>query len=135
MKKKIEELVKVEVLAKHYAPQSLDDLMNSIFNEGLKERPVINCNNEIVHGHRRIAAISALGLTEVEVVVEDVQHNAQLRQNTGRLPAVHDAKRENPAHCNPISPWHARRDHAVLRGSSLVRIHCCGPPSKRGCET
>jgi DNA modification methylase len=75
MKKKIEELVRVEVLAQHYAPQSLDDLMNSIFNEGLKERPVINCNNEIVHGHRRIAAMSALGLTEVEVVVEDVEAN------------------------------------------------------------
>jgi site-specific DNA-methyltransferase (adenine-specific) len=75
MKKKIEELVRVEVLAKHYAPQSLDDLMNSIFNEGLKERPVINCNNEIVHGHRRITAMSALGLTEVDVVVEDVDAN------------------------------------------------------------
>jgi hypothetical protein len=75
MKKKIEELVRVELLAKHYAPQSLDDLMNSIFNEGLKERPVINCNNEIIHGHRRIAAMSALGLTEVEVVVEDVVAN------------------------------------------------------------
>ena len=75
MKKKIEELVRVEVLAQHYAPQSLDDLMNSIFNEGLKERPVINCNNEIVHGHRRIAAMSALGLTEVEVVVEGVEAN------------------------------------------------------------
>ena len=75
MKKKIEELVRVEVLAKHYAPQSLDDLMNSIFNEGLKERPIINCYNEIIHGHRRIAAMSALGLTEVEVVVEDVVAN------------------------------------------------------------
>ena len=75
MKKKIEELVRVEVLAKHYAPQSLDDLMSSIFNEGLKERPVINCNNEIIHGHRRITAMSALGLTEVEVVVVDVVAN------------------------------------------------------------
>ena len=75
MKKKIEELVRVEVLAKHYAPQSLDDLMNSIFNEGLKERPVINCNNEIIHGHRRIMAMSALGYKEVDVVLEDVEAN------------------------------------------------------------
>ena len=75
MKKKIEELVRVEVLAKHYAPQSLDDLMNSIFNEGLKERPVINCNNQIIHGHRRIMAMSALGYKDVDVVLEDVEAN------------------------------------------------------------
>jgi hypothetical protein len=30
MKKKIEDLVRVEVLAKHYAPKSLDDLMNRL---------------------------------------------------------------------------------------------------------
>ena len=54
MKKKIEELVRVEVLAKHYAPQSLDDLMNSIFNEGLKERPIINCYNSSLHYHNLI---------------------------------------------------------------------------------
>ena len=75
MKKKIEDLVKVDVLVKHYAPQSLDDLMNSIFNEGLKERPVINRKDEIVHGLRRIAALVALGYKEVDVVVEDVEAN------------------------------------------------------------
>jgi DNA modification methylase len=75
MKKRIEDLVRVEVLAKHYTPQSLDDLLNSILNEGLKERPVINCNHEIIHGHRRIAAMVALGFAEVEVVVEDVEAN------------------------------------------------------------
>ncbi len=75
MKKNIKDLKSVEVLAKHYKPQSLDDLMNSIFNEGLKEKPVINCNDEIIHGHRRIDAMAALGFTEVEVVVEDVKAN------------------------------------------------------------
>lgn len=75
MKKNIKDLKSVDVLAKHYTPQSLDDLMNSIFNEGLKEKPVINCNDEIIHGHRRIAAMAALGYTEVGVVVEDVEAN------------------------------------------------------------
>jgi ParB-like chromosome segregation protein Spo0J len=73
MKKKIEELVRVEVLAKHYAPQSSDELMSSIQNEGLKEKPVINLKNEIVHGYRRIAALVTLGFDEVEVVIEDVE--------------------------------------------------------------
>jgi site-specific DNA-methyltransferase (adenine-specific) len=65
----------VEVIVKHYAPRELHGLMNSIFNEGLKEKPVINSRDEIVHGLRRIAALAALGFTEVEVVVEDVEAN------------------------------------------------------------
>jgi len=73
MKKKIEELVRVEVLVKHYVTQSLDELMSSIQIEGLKEKPVINLKNEIVHGYRRIAALVALGFNEVEVVMEDVE--------------------------------------------------------------
>jgi site-specific DNA-methyltransferase (adenine-specific) len=75
MKKNIKDLKKVEVIVKHYAPRELHGLMNSIFNEGLKEKPVINSRDEIVHGLRRIAALSALGFTEVEVVVEDVEAN------------------------------------------------------------
>ena len=92
MKKKIEELVRVEVLVKHYAPQSLDDLINSIFNEGLKERPVINSNNEIVHGHRRIAALVALGYFEVDVVVKDVEANLfeYTARNIHRVKSVED---------------------------------------------
>ena len=35
----------------------------------------INCNDEIIHRHRRIAAMAALGFTEVGVVVEDVEAN------------------------------------------------------------
>ncbi len=73
MKKKIEELVRMEVLVKHYVTQSLDELMSSIQIEGLKEKPVINLKNEIVHGYRRIAALVALGFNEVEVVMEDVE--------------------------------------------------------------
>ena len=75
MKKNIKDLKKVEVIVKHYAPRELHGLMNSIFNEGLKEKPVINSRDEIVHGLRRIAALAALGFTEVEVVVEDVEAN------------------------------------------------------------
>ena len=38
---KIKELVTVEELVKYYTPQSLDDLKNSILNDGLKEKPVV----------------------------------------------------------------------------------------------
>lgn len=82
MKKKIKDLVKVEALVKHYLPQPLDELSNSILNEGLKEKPVINFKNEIVHGNRRISALEVLGYDEVEVIIEDV--DATLFEYTAR---------------------------------------------------
>jgi DNA modification methylase len=75
MKKNVKDLIKVKELLDHYSTQSLDPLVSSIKNEELKEKPVINLKNEIVHGLRRIAALEILGIEEVEVVVEDVEAN------------------------------------------------------------
>jgi hypothetical protein len=72
---KIKELVTVEELVKYYTPQSLDDLKNSILNDGLKEKPVVNLKHEILHGYRRLAAMLALGYEDVDVEVEDMEAN------------------------------------------------------------
>jgi DNA modification methylase len=73
MKLKVKDLVKLKDLVDHYSPQPLDSLASSIGNEGLKEKPVVNLKNEIVHGFRRIAALEMLGIEEVEVLLEDVE--------------------------------------------------------------
>lgn len=72
---KIKELVTVEELVKYYTPQSLDDLKNSILNDGLKEKPVVNLKHEILHGYRRLAAMLSLGYEDVDVEVEDMEAN------------------------------------------------------------
>ena len=72
---KIKELVTVEELVKYYTPQSLDDLKNSILNDGLKEKPVVNLKHEILHGYRRLAAMLELGYEDVDVEVEDMEAN------------------------------------------------------------
>jgi DNA modification methylase len=72
---KIKELVTLEELVKYYTPQSLDDLKNSILNDGLKEKPVVNLKHEILHGYRRLAAMLALGYEDVDVEVEDMEAN------------------------------------------------------------
>jgi DNA modification methylase len=53
----------------------LDDLKNSILNDGLKEKPVVNLKHEILHGYRRLAAMLALGYEDVDVEVEDMEAN------------------------------------------------------------
>ena len=72
---KIKELVTVKELVKYYTPQSLDDLKNSILNDGLKEKPVVNLKHEILHGYRRLAAMLSLGYEDVDVEVEDMEAN------------------------------------------------------------
>ena len=88
---KVKELIKLKELFDHYTVQSIDPLVSSIENEGLKEKPVINLKNEIVHGLRRIAALEILGIEEVEVVVEDVE--ASLFEYTARN--IHRTKSED----------------------------------------
>lgn len=55
----------------------LDPLMESIKKYGLMNPVVINRNNELIAGHRRLESVKRLGWKVIEVVVMDRQNEVE----------------------------------------------------------
>ena len=66
-KVKIASLIEVPELKNFYSEQSINELKNSIETDGLKNPISITENLEIIDGYRRLYAIKALNIDEIEV--------------------------------------------------------------------
>ena len=66
-KVKIASLIEVPELKNFYSEQSINELKNSIETDGLKNPISITENLEIIDGYRRLSAIKALNIDEIEV--------------------------------------------------------------------
>lgn len=79
IQKKISELNPAEYNPRHISEVEFAKLKRSLMEFGLVEPIVINKDNQIIGGHQRVKAAEAIGWTEVDCIVVDLEpHKAQL---------------------------------------------------------
>lgn len=70
---KVSSLVEVPELKSYYSEQPISELVESIKREGLKVPIIISSDNEIIDGYRRFESLKALGIEDVDVLVDEVK--------------------------------------------------------------
>jgi hypothetical protein len=71
-KVRLDELTVHPVSYEIYSPSCVEDLAKSIKNDGLLQAIIVNSENQVLVGRRRLEAIKSLGWEEVEVIVKDI---------------------------------------------------------------